>query len=272
MKWRYRATKEDLKAIKEGIEIVWSGKLNHIFEDKNLIENTNVLSFDSDFLFLWMRQKQGGWKLKKIKHEISFNQKDQSGWQAGLLKNKMYQYLPKLKKNNFAICGSLLFPFLNAHKTKNSFDAYSTRMSYLATIVHEFAHTYYKNFIYNNFCTKTKNVSFLQTALRSSFRKRNKEELKIYLPLPSYLGEIFAFCVEYETAEIFFPKHKKNIDRSDGKYIKYCLDQENKRKTGYIPIFEKHDDHLMAMVFGRILLEKYPKIWEKKILEAMIMV
>ncbi len=92
----------------------------------------------------------------------------------------------------------------------------------------------------------------------------------MYLPLSSYLGEIFAFCVEYKTAEIFFPKHKKNMNNSDGNYIKYCLNQENKRKAGYTPIFEKHDDHLIAMVFGRILLEKYPKIWEKKILEAMV--
>lgn len=269
MRWTYRATEEDLEAIRKGIRLTWCRKINYLFENKELIKNVNVLSFDSDFLYLWAKQKNQRWQLKKIKHQIYFNQNDQQGWRAGLLKTKMYQYLPRSRKNNFAISGSLLTPFLNAHQTKNSFDAYSTRASYLATIIHEFAHVYYRNFIYHHYYSRAKNVSFLKIALNLSSGKENDDKnLDRSLSLPDYLSEIFAFCVEYQASETLFPEHKNNMDESDNSYIKHCLDLESHRKVEYSPIFETHDDHLIAMVFGRIILNKYPKTWPKRILKA----
>ena len=79
---------------------------------------------------------------------------DYSYWVAVIPKKEFYKYLPKfftIKSQQISprICGSPLTPFIKIHqKMKETkeypYDAYTTKESYLATIVHEFAHCYFE--------------------------------------------------------------------------------------------------------------------------------
>lgn len=157
----YLAGKEDFEAIEEGIATVWHPELDFIFKDKNLLKNIVVISFDSQYFYLWTKVSLSGleklpsnlrdYHFYQVKHQIKFSDEDQLGWRVGLTLEKMADYLPKnILIGNYQfpkISGSSLNPFVKSHQKVNAKgyrgDAYDTRESYLATIVHEFGHVYY---------------------------------------------------------------------------------------------------------------------------------
>lgn len=263
---QYSALIKDLKAIEEGINLVWNQQLDYIFIDKNLIQDTNILSFDSKFLYLWTKPPNPF--LQKIPHQIIFSQTDQYGWKAGLIDRKIYKYLPPKIKNNFIICGSLLAPFISSHKNIK-FDAYSTKESFLATIVHEFAHVYYRHYLYKNFYSKNNNLKNLNTVLKLfNQEKIDLTNFSIAFPPHDFVGEIFAFCADYSAAKLFFPQYQKNLDLMCRNYIQENIKKEKiRQENSFIPVFELDNfGHLSSMTLGRLLFDKYPKTWPQKLL------
>ena len=158
----YKATKKDLEAIEEGIRTVWRKELDFIFKNKKVFDRTSIISFDSQFIYLWSKHKFSGLKrestslpeyyFSKIPHQLSFTDDDYAGWRASIFRNDFYRLLPKLfiTKSQFAypvISGGLLAPFTEIHQERpDPLDAYNTRESFLATIVHEFGHIYWDQY------------------------------------------------------------------------------------------------------------------------------
>ena len=274
----YKATKKDLEAIEEGIRAVWRPEMDFIFKKKDVFDRTSIISFDSQFIYLWSKHKFSGLKRKpaslpeyyfsKIPHQLSFVDEDYAGWRASLFRNDFYRLLPKLfvTESQFAypvISGGLLAPFIKIHQERpDPLDAYNTRESFLATIVHEFGHIYrdqYKLWWYSN---KKENLHYLNSALKL-YQGKKIPRLRLKFPTPYGIHELYAFCVEYEASSIFWPNHQQNLNI----FIKYRLkelikDEKKKDLEREDSVLEpSRNPHDLAFVFGKIILNRYPKTW-----------
>ena len=154
----YKATKKDFQAVEEGIKTVWRPALNFIFERKTLLKNILIISYDSSFIYLWTKVSIPGlsrlpcgisdYYTYKIPHKIKLKDEWQLGWGAGPPAEPLDKLLPEtLQVSRFKIpkiSGGFLTPFIELQKKNNIKDnPYVTRESFLATIVHEFGHTYW---------------------------------------------------------------------------------------------------------------------------------
>ncbi len=282
----YLAVKEDFQAIKEGITIVWHSKLNFIFQDKNLLKDVIVTSFDSQHLYLWTKVPLSGletlhsdikdYHFYKIKHQLKFTDEKQLGWMVGLTLEKMADYLPKqILTGNYQfpkISGSLLNPFVKSHQYRKAKglqgDAYDTRESYLATIVHEFGHIYYDQHKLFWYSSKKENLSYLKTALKLYQGLKSKTVSEIRIPSYRNLSELFAFCADYTAATLFWPNHKKDIDEANIEIIKWQAKEEKQRNLDLQDsvLESQPGGHLFALVLGKILVSQFPNTWPSKIL------
>jgi len=255
MQWEYKATKKDFELVERALNLMWSEKLNLIFTDKKLISEVNVISFDSEYLYLWIKKEKNNWKISRIKHKLKFSKSDRKGWNAWS-DPKIVCLLPTDLQWNYSIIGSLPAVFINTQKKiKNSI--YNTEDSFVATIIHEFAHIYCRSFWDKYKTNKTNIIKFLQ----------GKSKISAIEPPPSYLEEVFAFCVEYEISKIIFPKHAVNMDKSDKEYISKIIKQETAKDKKQASFFvEGNSNHAIAMVLGRKLIKEYPVGWKEKIL------
>jgi len=284
----YLAGREDFEAIEEGIAAVWRPELNFIFKDKNLLKNVVVISFDSRYLHLWTKANLPkleilplnlkDYHFYRIRHQIKFSDEDQLGWMVGLKVEKMADYLPKnIIVGNYQfpkISGGLLSPFIKSHQNRKAEgfrgDAYDTRESYLATIVHEFGHVYYDQHKLFWYSSKKENLTYLNTALKLYEGKKTKEVTSIRIPSYRNLSELFAFCTDYTTASLFWPNHKKDIDKANIEMIKWQIKEEKKRNLDIqdSALESWPGGHVMAMGIGKILLSQFPKTWPKKTLSV----
>ena len=87
--------------------------------------------------------------------------------------------------------------------------------------------------------------------------------MKLNFPLPWALGETFAFCTEYAASGIFWPSHKNNLDKFGKQKIDQLIVTEKtanleKENSAIEPSQNPHD---FSLVFGKIILEKYPTTW-----------
>lgn len=246
---------DDFELIEKALDLIWSKELDSIFDEKNLISEVNVVSFDSEYLYLWIN-KENGWEMSKIKHKIKFNEYDRKGW--GAWSNpKIVCYLPLSLQWNYSIIGSLPTVFIDTQKEfKNSI--YISKESFMATIIHEFAHIYCRSY-WDKYRTNRENVvEFLE----------GKTKIGEVEPPPSYMEEVFAFCVEYEVSKKMFPLHAANMDKSDKKYLKNVVKQEQRRGIKQQSVFDhEYGTHVIAMVLGRKLINNFPDSWENKILD-----
>ena len=136
-------------------------------------------------------------------------------------------------------------------------DPYSTRESYLATIIHEFGHIYWHQKKLSWFSDKKKSLEYLSTALSL----KNLPEIE--LPVSSAIGEVYAFCREYYASQIFWSKHKKNLDKFIATRIKTLIKVEkntdlNRQDSVLEPSTNPHD---FSFVVGKILMTKHPTNW-----------
>lgn len=188
----YIASKDDLLAVGNALEILWNPKLDYIFKYKERIQNTPVISFDSKNIYLWTRKKSK-YNISRFTHNIKkINDSLQKGWRSGIYIQEIKDILKKeTGKSINGPCGGLLTPFTKIHEeySKTSNDPYFTRESYYVTILHEFGHVY-------------------------SGR------------LDKY-GELFAFCAEYSASKIFWPKHKQSLDKFMTNLNKLILKNKN---------------------------------------------
>lgn len=281
---RYLATQKDLKAIEEGIKTVWRKELDFVFKKRGLLENVIVISYDSEFLYLWTKIKLP--KLKtfttslscyyayKIPHKIKIKDEWQLGWVSYLPIKQFVKLLPKrLQKSDFEIpkiSGGLLTPFIKFQKKKKGvkFNPYTTHESYLATIVHEFGHVYWNQHKLWWHSDKKQNLTYLRNALRPYRREKIKYQ-DIKLPTEPGRTELFAFCTEYVTAQKFWPNHQKNLDKTTSIWIKKAIKDERKKDLEKENSF--FDDsrlaHQQAAILSRLIFNRFSGSWPDVLLK-----
>jgi len=271
----YKATKRDFKAIEKGIKTIWREEMDFVFRKKSDIKNIVPVSFDSKFFYLWSLLKfpeiksipccLDNYQLYRIPHKLKITEYDQMGWSANV--EKWRSFLPKSlseHKEAIYISGGLLTPFTKIHKryvSRGYLDVYTTYESYLATLVHEFGHIYYNS---QSLSTPNKraNSEYSKTAV-GLFQGKKIEKLpkiKIYRSFAFEVWtEVFAFCTEYYTASLFWPKFKKALDN----YWKMNLT----KFIGNPSLLTSRTPHYLSAAIGKILMSSYPHNWPKKILK-----
>lgn len=277
---KYQATEKDFRTIEEGLKTVWRKELDFVFKKRNLIEKTVVISFDSKFLYLWTRFKLSklktipcyikGYYTYKIPHKIKLKDEWQIGWRAGLSIKEFNKLLPrKLQKSNFKvpkISGGLLSPFIALQRKKElKHNPYITRESFLATIVHEFAHIYWQQHKLWWYSSKKENLVYLKLAKQLYEGKKAAFKILIHFPITIGMTELFASCVEYWTSQLFWPKHHQNYDLSASKRLQQLIkNEERKDLEREDSVLEpSRNPHDFALVFKKIILSRYPKTWPR---------
>lgn len=266
----YEATDEDLKTIEEGIQAVWRPEMDFVFTNRDLIKHVTIISYDSNFLYIWVKNKLSN----KFPHHILLKDEWQMGWRTDLPIKPFTDLLPSiLQKSKFEtpiISGGLLTPFSKLQQSKGNIvsNPYTTRESYLATIVHEFGHVYYqqhKTWWYSNL---KENLNYLENALKLFSNKKGRLS-KIRIPHPSVWSEVFAFCTDYYASGLFWPKHQRNVDEMNAITIKnHIPTEEIKNLEEQDSLFDDENfTHLTAAVFGKIILTRYPNLWPRKLLK-----
>lgn len=284
MESNYSATTDDFEAIEEVLDYVFDPKLNYIFKDKDYLKKISVIGFDSKFIYIWSFRKlknfllsksdSGKYFMYKISHIIKINNIDRAGWRAGIWPSSINEYLPsELQGDDFdnpKISGSLMGDFINIQNTikGNENNPYVTRESYLATVIHEFGHAYfrqYKNWWYSN---KKHNLDLLREALLIYKNRNKKTTINIEVPFPYLFSEIFAFCCEYEASKIFLPLHKINLDKYATEVISKGLRYEKQKNLDLEDsIISNNFSHEASLALGIIIIERFPKTWPDKILK-----
>ncbi|PIU71723.1 hypothetical protein COS80_01750 [Candidatus Woesebacteria bacterium CG06_land_8_20_14_3_00_39_27] len=265
----YLASSEDLNTIVEVLSYVRNPKLNFVFSNKSKISETAIVSYDSKFIYIWRLSSE---KLEyKIPHKIKIKDEWQFSWRVNIWIGQIINVLPSRIKNKSrfeipVISGGLLMPFISLQKAGNVFkNPYVTRESYLATIIHEFGHIYWNSFKMWWPSDKEKNLRYLKIAKDLYEGKSKKINESLHFPGLEETGEIFAFCTEYYASELFWKKHKRNLDSFIENRLNTLTILEKKKNL------EKEDSvieprkypHDFAFVFGKIILEKYPTSWPK---------
>ncbi|MBI5123673.1 hypothetical protein HZA75_07480 [Candidatus Roizmanbacteria bacterium] len=274
----YKATKEDFEAIEEGIKTVWRPELDLIFERKYFLKNIIIVSYDSFFIYLWTKLyiphldrlfcELSDYYAYKIPHKIKLEDEWQRGWRACFPPESLDKLFPKrLCVSQFKtpkISGGLFTSFIELQKNKNIEDnPYITYESYLATIVHEFAHIYWNQRKLCWYSNKKENINFLRMA-KQLYEGKGIKKI-IYFPMDRGVSELYAFCAEYSVSELFWPNHKQNLDNFIQKRLEKLIKEEqlkdlDREDSVLAPSRYPHD---FAFVFGKIILANYPKSWPK---------
>lgn len=275
----YLATSEDLKAVEEALKFVLHPKMRFVFANLSKIKKTSIISYDSQFIYIW---RLGSEELEyKIPHKIKIKDEWQSGWRAGFKVNQIESLLPNPIKNKSRferpiISGGFLTPFIGLQRVKKlQYNPYVTRESYLATIIHEFGHVYWNSFKLWWFSKKDENIKYLRIAQKLYGNNGLKDrKIRFDFPLPGALGETFAFCAEYVASEIFWPSHKNNLDKFGKQRIDQLIVTEktanlDKENSVIEPTKNPHD---FSSVFGKIILGKYPITWPEILTQNFQMV
>lgn len=288
---KYIANQQDIQAIEEGIAKVWHPKLNFIFENKKLIANVIVVSYDSKYAYVWSKVNfpkltkiQCSLKkyyVYKIPHKINISDDYQYYWRASLQPREIAKFLlQKMGADELStpfISGGLLVPFITIQKKKRfKNNPYITRESYLATIIHEFGHAYYNQHNLDGCLDKKEErLKLLKSALELYLHKTiaAQKPPAIYMPYPLNFSEIFAFCTDYTASNIFFTKHIQTINKFNTEWIKALIREEGRigqirvRDKTTISFIEGDRAHATAAVFGKIILYFYPENWPLKLLQ-----
>lgn len=275
----YVATPKDFLAIEDALRAIWDPKLDFIFRNKKPIRSTVVISYDSQFIYVWTQKKFPGFTripcaaknyyAYRIPQRFIFTKEHHGMWWAGV-QSKIDAFLPEdiKRQSQFSvprISGGLLTPFIAAQKTlPKKHNPYTTRESYLATIVHEFGHVYWNSYKLWWYSNKEENLGYLKTALRYYSNKKPASPVtRINLPINPGIGEAYAVCTEYAASSLFWPAHKRALDT----FTKHLLSLAIQREYG--KDLEREDSvlepsrepHLFGFAIGKLLFTKCPKDW-----------
>lgn len=282
--FKYTATKNDLEAVEEAINMAWHPKLSFIFKNKKIIKKTVVISYDSRFIYLWTTKKTPNLReincnLKKyytykIPHQLPILAELQYAWHVGVAP-EIEALLPDVIKNSTRflipqISGGLLAAFTALQKSfRKENNPYTTRESYLATIVHEFGHVYWNQHKLWWYSDKKQNLEWLKTAkhlyTKSTETKKFSKRTPTRFQKAEGLGELFATCTEYQASMLFWPNHKRNFDIFAATRIEQLLKSEevkNLEKEDSVLEPQKFPHHF-ALVFSRIILNHHPNTWPR---------
>ncbi len=277
----YKAKQKDFDTVEEALAYVWHPEMNFVFRDNSKIVHTIVVSYDSKFIYLWsprplknleeLQRSLKNYSLYRIPHRLKIKDEWQYAWRAGLDK-KIQNLLPSLIQESTyfeipRISGGFLTPFISLQKIKKIIgNPYTTKESYLATIIHEFGHVYWDSFKMWWPSENSINLKNLKIAAKLySNLKPNIEKYSLTFPVFPVFGEVFAFCAEYYASELFWKNHKINLDSFIEDRLNALTILEKKKNL------EKEDSviepsrypHDFAFVFGKIILEKYPVSWSQ---------
>lgn len=253
--------KQNKILISKAISFVFNEKLDYVFKNKSLIEKTTVISFNDSQIFLFKNNEEP----ITIPHEEKILEKTKEGWSAYLRqKEDLGKYLPKKTLANEIISGGLYSDFLKYQKKKKSI--YTTKQSYISTIVHEYAHVYFNKLNPFYYAEKEYTLKLLDISKDLYLGKNISKDYKLLLPSYRDLSEVFAFCVEYDFAKKYAKKHFEKINADFLKRID-SLKKIEKGKD-----FKKEDSilsdpHIYSWVFGKMILEKYGDDWVERLLE-----
>lgn len=254
--------KNDIALIYKAVEFIYNKRVNYIFDDKTRINNTKIAAYNHSTVFLID-------PLNKDVTEYSFKVPDKLmiGWQANI-KAELYDALPKeiqyqSRFDHPIISGSLCTEFIKHQKFIEGW--YTTVESFLATILHEYAHIYYNSFKSYFYHNKQENISYLDRALKI-LKGESKESLNMWVPEYRDLTEVFACCAETDASKIFWPDHYKTIMDMDTVKIKKAIEKE---KTLNLDTQDSvlYNSHLFSTVMGTFLLNDYPKTWPQEMLK-----
>lgn len=276
----YKAIKKDFEAIEQGIKTVWRKEMNFVFKDRSLLKNVVVISYDSKFLYLWTKIELSGvetipccipkYQAYKIPHKVKLKDEWQHGWRAGLSIKQFAALLPKkLQKSDFKIpkiSGGLLKPFIKLQKKKKvKNNPYATRESFLGTIVHEFGHVYWSQHKLWWYSNKKENIRYLKMAKQLYENKGKVPKISLYFPVMASINELFAFCAEYWASKLFWPSHKQNLDTFAKDRLESLIKNEEKKdlEREDSVLEPSRNPHDFALVFGKIILARYPKTWPR---------
>lgn len=282
----YIATPEDFFAVEDALRYVWHPKLDFIFRKKKSIRSTVVISYDSQCLYVWTQKKFPGFTRMecsvkdyyayRIPQRFIFTKEHHGMWWAGV-QSEIDAFLPEdiKRKSQFSvprISGGLLTPFIAAQKTlPKKHNPYTTRESYLATIVHEFGHVYWNSYKLWWPSNKQENLRYLTMARKLYMNKGDTHNMQLYVPAPYGISEVYAHCSEYYASQLFWPLHKQNSDLFAQNCLKDLLAVEKEANL------EKEDSvleptkypHDLGFVFCTFLLTYYPKMWPKMLLTKL---
>lgn len=276
----YSARNQDFKAIEKVLQIVWHPKMKFVFRDRSKIANTVVVSYDSEFVYLWTKKRLPKYHIRKFPHTLKLKDGWQYAWCAGLWDESVEKVLPSpiKKSNRFQIpivSGGLLNPFINLQKKRKGQAnwPYTTYASFLATIVHEFGHVYWNQHKLWWPSNKKRNLSYLTLAKELFENKVKRKIVHLGFPLYTAFSEVFAFCTEYYASSLFWPGHKKTLDSSNLQRIRGLIEDEKEKdleKADSVlePTKNPHD---FALVFGKIMLELYPTKWPEILTSSLIL-
>ncbi|MEK7612513.1 MAG: hypothetical protein AAB407_04180 [Patescibacteria group bacterium] len=269
---RYIAIEQDLNAITEALDFVWKKELRFIFQDTTKISDVIIISYDSKKIYAWARSADDKYLLDVIPHSIKLSNKYQSGWRARLEPKALEKFLPEQwQDNQFSkpkISGSLFTLFIQIQKLKHRrFNPYTSYESYLATIVHEFAHVYYNSHKLWWYSNKAENIIYIQLAQKLYGGNKISKKVSLRVPTQDSTSELFAFCAEYTAASIFWPKHKKNLDKYYTARLDELTMEEKKKNLDVEDSVLDRSHHDLAAVVGRILIDRYPGKWPEVLLK-----
>lgn len=271
----YQATDEDLIVVEEALQYVWRAELEYIFADRTTLLHTLVVSFDAYNLYVW-KWETNAYNLYRFEHSLSFGDIKLSGWCCGEYIRGINEYIPRewLDEPHQApfISGVLLHHFVCFGKEKGKKHEtypYQTRESYLATILHEFGHAYYNSKKVIGFRNHAYNVRVIEASKRffsgELLTDDDLDHLPLSLPVDRKLTEIFAFCVEYAAAEMFFQHHKRQLDQFYAGRAERLLVSESTRNL-YWDLSPLEFPHDCAAVLGSLVMKKFGDDWTNVLL------
>ena len=272
----YLASTNDIKIIEKALSFVIHPKMKFIFSNFSRISKTLVVSYDSNYIYIWQLNPI---KLTlKVQHNLAILDKWQLGWQAGIVSREIEKFLPSGVKHATRfeipiISGGLLTPFIKLQKNRNlDINPYTNEESYLATIIHELGHIYWNSFKLWWLSNKNENINLLESSRKLYINEIKTKEFDIKYPSPIYASEVFAHCTEYYASEIFWPTHKKNFDKYALSQINKMLEDENNKNLDLEdsvlePTINQHN---YSLVVGKLLISNHPKNWPKLLISSSL--
>lgn len=286
MEYTYKATKEDIKTIEEGINTVFDSKLSFIFKDKTALKKFLIISYDSRKIYCWTTEHLD-YKISSsfilpskilvyhyiIPHKIYIPIQNRTGWYASIFLDGLDSIIPKELLDDISfpkMSGSLLGDFIATQKELKGTDnnPYVFRDGYLATIIHEFGHIYYNQ---TSPSVKTRSLKFLEQAEQLYSGKIPDDLINPFIPYISptdlfYLfGETYATCAELYASSVFYPEHEKRFTSFSLIFIQYLL-QELHTKNVSFDALDFQYSHTVAAAIGKIFMTFYSSDWPEIII------
>jgi len=196
----YQMQKKDIEAINRGIRIARKFE-NEIFPEG--LPGTSVVLYDTKDVLVWTRRKlhlpkygrSEGYTLYRFAHNQSIKKEDLF-YCGGTPEHLIKLLIQKLGKIFFTCSPLTTFVQLQKRR-KGSF--YTTEASYLATIIHEFAHAYH--WLHQGTIPIEKSIWNLL------------KKLKTKIPKEGICLEAFAIWCELLVSRKYFPAHFRNLKK-----------------------------------------------------------